>query len=148
MAIAAARAVGKSELATSFANDHMVNFSLVWQLDAESETSLDAGYRELAEGLKMRTEKEDFETLRRKVHDKLERGTFEKPWLIILDNAEKSLPIPRRGGMVLATTRNGNLWRSANNKQQLEIKSFEKEEAISLFERLSEEKRSKEERKK
>jgi tetratricopeptide (TPR) repeat protein len=96
--------VGKSELATAFANQNIEAFSFIWTISCGTEEELFNGYQSLAARLAIPLEeKEDLSTLINKVHRKLEQNE-SKPWLLVFDNLQKIPVLPSRGGSVIITS--------------------------------------------
>ncbi len=97
--------IGKSELATYFANENLGAYSFIWQISCGTEEEQYLGYVKLAQRLKVPLiEKESVQDLINRVHRQLEQ-CVEKPWLLILDNVEKPFPLPAQGGSILITSR-------------------------------------------
>jgi len=106
--------LGKSELACLFANRHRQDFSLIYCIHSASTQLLELSYQSLARQLLLYNNGDDFAIVRTRVHHYLESTTFDKPWLLIFDNAEEAIPLPQGGrGAILATSRNGALWPDA-----------------------------------
>lgn len=124
--------VGKSEIAITFANQNLKNFSSVFWIDSGSEEIYSASYYHLARQLQIPFDQEDsLSEIVQKVHHTLENEKLYQPWLLIFDNAEKELELPCRGkGTVLITTRNHLPWHLFPS---LEVTSFSENEAIDLF---------------
>lgn len=101
--------LGKSETAIAFANQHLDKVSLIWHISCENDLIYDEAYRALAQVLKIPIDKDSPEQVVRKVHRFLENWQEDKPWLLILDNAEKPLPLPARGGVVITTSQSEKL---------------------------------------
>lgn len=130
---------GKSELAIEFANRFQSYFSLIWTFYCDSQEHIDQGYRGLAENLGLMDSEESIEKIKEKVHFYLENHSFRQPWLLVFDNVEKELTdYPQRGGSILVTSQK----RVLNPEFILEIQPFSKEEALELFEKVTQEKPS------
>ena len=147
--------IGKSELGRDFANRYKERFSLVYWIDAETLTGLNAAYAELAwelakglpdaftQELKSLIKKEDHEGVRNALFRELENpgrikhlaGT--KPWLLIYDNVEQELALPNRGGCILGTSQDAKVW--PDYKQHtIELREFSDEEALIFIKRATE----------
>ncbi|MBI3259515.1 MAG: tetratricopeptide repeat protein [Ignavibacteriae bacterium] len=138
--------MGKSELATRFANSHLHDFSIIWTIRYESEAAVDQGYRDLAQRLKVFIEdRMSTQQIRRKVHGYLDNNSFEKPWLLFLDGVEKQIKqedLPQRGGMILITARHSFV--RTNAREKIKVEEFSKEEGIALLIRITGEEESEE----
>ncbi len=95
--------LGKSETAITFANINLDKFSLIWHIRCD-DSNYEESYRLLAYSLNISTEKNSIDQIISQVHFKLSNTKDEKPWLLILDNVEKTVPIPERGGVVIITS--------------------------------------------
>ncbi len=106
--------IGKSETAITFANNHQNDFSLIYWIDLGSKESYQKNYCSLAEYLNIPTVPAlSFEKMKQKIDSALENHLFKKPWLLIYDNADSSIELPKKGnGRILITTRNKDLWTS------------------------------------
>ncbi|MBS4171554.1 tetratricopeptide repeat protein [Neochlamydia sp. AcF95] len=125
--------VGKTQLALQYAYRAAPQYSLIWWLNGESETTLIQSYASLAEKLQIylteEEEKED-KALVKKVHHWLK----ENPgWLLIFDDAENATTLnswlPESGGHLLITSRKPN-W---PNAQVFTLGVFKREESIELI---------------
>jgi tetratricopeptide (TPR) repeat protein/ankyrin repeat protein/predicted acylesterase/phospholipase RssA len=124
--------VGKSELAISFANNHLDDFSLLWSISCGAPEEMENGYRDLASTLKVYLENHDsLEVIVRKVHNRLAQNKG-KPWLIIFDNLNDSVPFPERGGVVLITS-----YRKKPDFEGTEVLPFSREEALELLQTVT-----------
>lgn len=130
-----AAGVGKSEIAITFANQNLENFTLTYWIDYATEELYRGSYYHLAQQLGIPfDEKESTAEMVRKVHHHLETETRDQPWLLIFDNAEKVPELPLRGrGSIIVTARNQMPWHSF---PCLEVTSFSEEEAIALFDKI------------
>lgn len=99
--------IGKSETAIQFANTHLKRFSYIFWIAAGSQEIYQQSYCKLAKHLDIPiSPKMDFEKIKETVHFFLENQKFRKPWLLIIDNADKKLDLPKRGnGKLLITAR-------------------------------------------
>jgi len=124
--------IGKSELAISFANHHLDDFSLLWTISCGTSEEMAMGYRLLANTLKVYLENHDSqEIIVQKVHNRLAQNTG-KPWLIIFDNLNDSVPLPERGGVVLITS-----YRKKPGVEGAEVLPFSPEEALELLQTVT-----------
>ncbi len=124
--------IGKTELACHFGSKAFNDYSLVFWLNSETEETLRSSYTSLAKALKIYLEKEDgLNTIRSHVHTCLEQR--KKPWLLIYDNVEKTIPLPQHGGSVLITTQTGELWKEHSHH----VSPFSLEEALQLLQKAS-----------
>jgi len=125
--------IGKSEIATAFANLHAKHFQLICWIDSETEETYAAGYDNLAQLLKIPVDHE--KDLVEEVHSYLEKEKSIQPWLLIFDNASEKIKLPSKGkGSILITTRNRAPWQSYCC---LEIVPFQEKEAIDLFKKIT-----------
>jgi len=128
--------LGKTELAITFANQHMSDFSLIGWINGSSEESLVHSYAKLSDILDIREELP--ERRREKVHFALENRKG-KPWLLIFDDLrEVPADLPKSGGAVLITCRDRGICAPQN---VLEL-SKAPEEAIVLLSKLTGKERS------
>lgn len=127
--------VGKSEIAITFANQNLQNFTLTYWIDNATEELYRASYYHLAQQLAIPfDEKESTAEMVRKVHHHLENETRDQPWLLIFDNAETVPELPLRGrGAIIVTARNQMPWHSFPS---LEVTPFSEQEAIALFDKI------------
>lgn len=133
--------VGKSELATMFANRYSSQFSLIWTFWCDQKEQLEQGYRLLADRLGIAHSQEPIETLQKKVHSYLENNSFKRPWLLIFDNIEEELShYPTKGGIILLTSQK----KIFDSESLLEVSPFSKEESIQLIEKITKENRTEE----
>jgi tetratricopeptide (TPR) repeat protein/V8-like Glu-specific endopeptidase len=96
--------VGKSELATAFANQNIEAFSFIWTISCVTEEEQFNGYQSLATRLAIPLgNKEDLPSLIHKVHRELEQNT-SKPWLLFFENLQTFPALPSRGGSVIITS--------------------------------------------
>ncbi|MGA8164630.1 MAG: patatin-like phospholipase family protein, partial [Waddliaceae bacterium] len=118
---------GKSSIALDFGNRNLEKFSLVWKIDCEKEEDIRRSYQELANAVGIRCKEDNsLEQMQRRVHYFLESKLWEKPYLLIFDNVEKALTLPKRGGCVLITSKEPGLWRRSDC---IEVDSFTSKEA-------------------
>ncbi|NGX31514.1 MAG: Photosystem I assembly protein Ycf3 [Chlamydiae bacterium] len=125
--------VGKTELTIQFAHQHRRDFSRIYRIDCSTDASIHLAYITMARDLHLYLEgKETPEGIRRAVNHRLANHLFEKPWLLILDNMEKPIEFPEKGGMVLITAINENVisWQTA---PKYEVKPFSEEETITFL---------------
>lgn len=127
--------IGKSEIAIAAANQQLNHFDLVYWINAATDESFLASYRQLATQLNLFVaEHEMIDDLVSKVHDHLENHP-ELAWLLIYDNADKEYELPQRGnGAVLVTTRDQNAWRLYPH---YEVTGFLENEALALFRKIT-----------
>ena len=127
--------VGKSELAISFANNHLDDFSLLWTISCGTPEEMAIDYRLLANTLKVYLDNHDSqEVIAQKVHHRLAQNTG-KPWLIIFDNLNDSAALPERGGVVLITS-----YRKNPGVEGTEVLPFSHEEALELLKTVTKQK--------
>ena len=120
--------VGKSELARAFANEYKEVFSFVCWIDAETTAGRASAYCELVRTLEIKMkEHATSEEIQTALFTHLENSKFVKPWLLIYDNVEESLPLPKRGGYVLGTSQDKKLW---NELSLIELREFTEDEAL------------------
>ncbi len=131
--------VGKTELATAFSISQLYDFSHIFKLDASNQEQLLASYKKIAARIGCPIFPSDKkEDVFQRVHHYFEESHFEKPWLLIYDNAEEPLQeIPARGGCVLITSRYQEVWRNAD--EQIFLSSFEEKEALELISKITKE---------
>lgn len=121
---------GKTELAISFANRNLSQFSLVWNFNCDTKANLYQSYRLLANRLGISGENDSFIRLKEKVHDYLEHHAFSRPFLLIFDNVEREqMDYPKRGGSVLMTSQK----KLAGEKVQVLLDHLTPNEAIELL---------------
>lgn len=102
--------MGKTELALTFANRQMENLSLIKFIQCKEEATYHRGYLELATVLNISIKNKSLKELVNEVNEALETRSFVDdgqkaiPWLIIFDNSDKNLPLPKRGGIVCITS--------------------------------------------
>jgi tetratricopeptide (TPR) repeat protein len=125
--------IGKSEIATAFANSHAKHFKLISWINCETEESYAASYYALAKLLQIPIDQE--KDLVQKVHQYLESSPTLQPWLLILDNAEQKVETPSKGkGSILITTRNRTPWHMSHC---LNVVPFAATEALDLFKKIT-----------
>ncbi len=138
--------MGKSELAIKFANSNIDDFSIVWQFHADSPELLEDGYRRLAKELYIPLERDwSLDRIKRTTHGFLQGNQFDKPWLLIFDNAEEKImdsDLPQEGGCVLITSRQYNV--RNKREEHIHVEPFTLEEAINLLSQITKEKASNE----
>lgn len=127
--------IGKTELAIHFGNTYLSHFSFVFSINCSTKESLKKSYRMLCQYLDVRVyEDEPIESMKRKAHDFLEQIKFQKPWLLIFDNAENFIDVPLRGyGRVVITSRTKDLWTPFNC---VEVLPFAENEACALLDKI------------
>lgn len=127
--------IGKSEIAATFANTHVGDFSLIYWIDCGTPGVYEKGYKGLAHHLRIPVEKDEaFDNLQERVHSYLEEEHFNLPYLLILDNALTLPKFPEQGkGAILITSRK-NI--EGNLSKRREIKRFDKEEALALIHKI------------
>nr|WP_166154436.1 tetratricopeptide repeat protein [Neochlamydia sp. AcF84]NGY94340.1 hypothetical protein [Neochlamydia sp. AcF84] len=116
--------IGKSELACYFANEYEKCYSLIWWINSETADNRAYAYRQLANELNIRIDqKATSKEIEKKLFFQLENHPFNKPWLLIYDNAEeeyqydqlekvdkiKRIAFPQRGGFILMTARSNKM---------------------------------------
>ena len=129
--------MGKTELALAFGNLHPQKFSLVKFISCENPHTYENHYKELAQMLKIATEKCSLQYIISEVHRRLEsvkigEGGASKPWLLIFDNVEKEIPYPANGGVVLCTAQREDLFEDLD-PHVFCLPPLENEEALTLF---------------
>ncbi len=129
--------VGKSETAIAYANRHIKDYSVAWTIYADTAEKRDQGYRELAEVLNLPIFTS--QQLHSRVHRKLEQ--LEHPWLLIFDNLEENIEFPQRGGNILITARDKELFPLY---EPVEIPPFSEKEGIAILKKVTGEEESKE----
>src|SRR3990167_11245651 len=124
--------LGKSETAIAFANQNRDQFFLIHWIDASTEEIYSQGYKELAKILGVPfDEKESLESIRDRVHYKLQHRKNQKPFLLIFDNVEQSYPFPAQGhGALLITSQQKSLFEKFS---LFEIQPFTEEESQELL---------------
>ena len=128
--------IGKTELATAFANEHVRDFSLIAWIDGSSDEAVMHSYAGLGDMLEI--EEQHPIRLREKIHRKLE-NIGGKPWLLMIDDLRAvPLDLPKTGGSVLMTCRDKSLCPSDS---VLELTKNPQEAAL-LFSKLTGEKKS------
>lgn len=141
--------VGKSELSICFANMHQEDLPLVWFFPASSDQLLYQEYQALAKRLKLPFFDQDgLEVLQKRVHRHLEENFDRHPYLLIFDNIENrmdSKKLPQRGGTILMTSREKSHWADSHSRMRLE--KFEKEDALELLKKVTQEEISEDMRK-
>ena len=101
--------MGKSELAKYFAFRERGSYDLIFWLQADTESNLMASYLDLAEVLKISLEhRSTLNAIREEVHAALEQREY--PWLLVFDNAEENLALPKKGGSVIITSQKRDIW--------------------------------------
>ncbi len=83
--------MGKSLLATAFANQHRKHFKLIWTINCHDPELRAASYISLAETLNIPIQQDSLPTIVQKVHRALE--AFKQPWLLIFDNLGTREPL-------------------------------------------------------
>ena len=130
--------VGKSEAAIAYGNRHLPEYPVVWVINAETEDQIEQSYRDLADAFHLPISNENtLQDLEKKVFRKLEN--LDVPWLLIYDNLQDSMNFPQRGGKILITT---NFVDRFPLYAQIEVPCFEKQEAITLMKKVTEEEES------
>ena len=133
--------VGKSQLAAKFIEDHLKHYNLVWTFDAETDVTLQASYRELAQELKLIREDEKAvppEEILARVNRWL-KAPNNHGWLLCFDNADsleivQSKNLPQHGGEILITSRPKTHW--GNYYPIIEVQEFEREESNELLRKI------------
>ena len=125
--------IGKSELAKYFAFKHNVPyyFDLIFWLQADTEANLMLSYLDLAQVLVLPLDdKSNLETIRSAVYAALEQRKLR--WLLIFDNAEQKILVPKKGGSVIITSQRKDLWR---DHAIIELFPLTKKEIIEFLKR-------------
>lgn len=122
--------MGKTELTRTFAKRHEKDFSFICFINSESKEKRIQSYRLLAEELGIPVTNESPESIERTVHSRLQKHTYEKPWLLIYDNVEEKIPLPL-GGYILMTAQNRELW--SNPDEQIHISTFSQEQSVAAL---------------
>ena len=137
--------MGKTQIALNYADKNRHRFSSVWVIDCRTEAVRDRDYRTIATKLDLHPEFEkDIEAIRQRVHRHLEDRSADKPWLLVLDNVDKTLDPskdwPQRGGYILITTAQKTIW---NPQDYLpEVIGLSPSEALRLLTKVTKEKES------
>jgi hypothetical protein len=128
--------VGKSEIAVTFANKHLNDFSLIFIIDSSSEENKKTSYYKLANKLNIElASQQPVQENIFKIHQWLEKN--HHPWLLIYDNAEIPLEIPDKGkGSVIITARNKI---ASFADPCIEVEPFTIEEASALITKITRE---------
>jgi tetratricopeptide (TPR) repeat protein len=138
--------IGKSELAITFANQSIEDFSFIWSISCGTDEEKWVGYQGLAKRLQIHLdEKETLHSLIQKVHRKLEQNE-SKPWLLLFDNLQKSPdlltnpPLPSKGGSILITSYKSPKIHSLPEEMILatEVLPLEFGEALEFLEKVTE----------
>jgi tetratricopeptide (TPR) repeat protein len=126
--------IGKTQLAVEFAYRHARNFDLVWWLNANETSTIEADFSKLA--LALALPESDFQDQKLAIAKVLEH-LQDRPnrWLLIFDDASAPKDIrsflPRTGaGMVIVTTRNPN-WDSVGTP--IEVGAWSETEAAAFL---------------
>jgi tetratricopeptide (TPR) repeat protein len=131
--------IGKSELAITFANTHLEDYSLIWFIPCATNEEKTTAYMDLASVLKVPfSAGQSTEELFKNVHLKLE-NMQAKPWLLIYDNAPITeapslLTYPQRGGHLLITS-----LAKHDGLGSIEVPLFSLEDAQKLLTQLTHE---------
>lgn len=131
--------IGKTELAITFANERLENYSLVWFIPCSTEEGRLTAYIQLATILNVPFQPTQLiEDLFCSVHLKLE-NLKDKPWLLIYDDVALNpqsppLQYPARGGQIIITSYAKN-----PNMHSIQIQPFSTTEAEQLMNYLTEE---------
>ncbi len=118
---------GKQELAYAFAQRFQDEFSIIRKISCETDEGYLRDYFDLA--------KEDFKQAGLDVgtvNRWLSQGAFDKPWLLILSNANanRELALPKKGGIVIITT-SENL--NINSALLIDVPPLTRAEALHAF---------------
>ena len=133
--------VGKTQLAAKFMEGHLEHYNLVWTFDAETDVTLQASYRELAQELKLIREDEKAappKEILARVNRWL-KASKNHGWLLCFDNASsleiiQSKNLPQHGGEILITSRPKTHW--GNFYPVIEVQEFEREESKNLLQKI------------
>lgn len=145
--------VGKTTLARHYARSH--DYSIIWEINAETKESLIASFKDLALALaKTEAQKQELEFIQSiKDIDKREKEILNfvrsllksiSNWLLIFDNLENFADIKFYfpdyealwgNGKVIVTTRDANIVNNSyiNPKNIIELGELSKDEAVILF---------------
>jgi tetratricopeptide (TPR) repeat protein len=138
--------VGKSELAITFANNSIKDFSFIWSISCGTDEEKWIGYHGLAKRLHVYlADKETLHSLINKVHRKLEQNE-SKPWLLLFDNLQKSPDpmtdptLPNKGGVILITSYKSPKIHTLPEDEILatEVLPLEHAEALEFLEKVTE----------
>lgn len=135
--------MGKSETAVAFANDHLFDFSFIWTIDCGKDLAFE--YQLLGERIGVSLQGISQEKIPERVCAFLSTNKFKQPWLLIYDNVENTFmekDLPKRGGIVLMTSRQSNAWLQESEKQ--EVEPFSESEAIEILTEITGEPKSRE----
>lgn len=126
------KGMGKSELAFSFADKNLANYSLAWEIDCSTRDSLLEDYKRLAVALDIPN---DSDEMIHQVHKALESWkSLEKPYLLIYRNLDERIPMPQTGGTILITSSDG---RVHDKKNFLPINSMGEKESTAMLSALT-----------
>jgi tetratricopeptide (TPR) repeat protein len=129
--------LGKSELACYFANKYIRRYSFVCWIDCNTPEARQLSYKELAKILKITLEdKMSIDEQHQLIISRLEKCQFKLPWLLIFDNANNSIPRPQRGGFILVTSNQRDIW-PLSPDNCLEMSVFTEDESLTLVKRLT-----------
>lgn len=128
--------VGKSLLAIEYVHRHLDDYEIIWWVQAERTTGIQASLVRLGQRLGLPVT-DEANTAVPIVLDALRRGDPYRDWLIVFDNAESPeqvVPFLPGGGTghVLITSRDA---RWAQRAQPLEVDVFRREESVQLLQR-------------
>jgi predicted acylesterase/phospholipase RssA/tetratricopeptide (TPR) repeat protein/ankyrin repeat protein len=127
--------MGKTELTRTFANKYKNDFSITWFINSESPETRTQSYRELAKKLNITFfENSTPDQIERTVHEFLENHSYDKPWLLVYDNAEERPNLPK-GGYVLITARNRAVW--ANEHERIPLTEMPLSDSIQLLTQIT-----------
>ncbi|NGX31132.1 MAG: hypothetical protein K940chlam8_00493, partial [Chlamydiae bacterium] len=122
--------VGKTEVAIAYAQKYREHYFLIYRLHCETHESLDKDYRAIAEKLHLNTVGKDFEGIRRMLFNHLSTASFEKPWLLIYDNVVSAIKMPERGGCILLTANDAEIYETAHKEM---LHRFTEEETVHFL---------------
>lgn len=146
--------VGKTTLARQFARQQ--NVSVVWEINAETDQSLQSSFEDLAFSLAQKPEDKKVLKEIQETKDAKERETkllsFVKEhlrplsnWLLIYDNVEKFSDIQKYfphdpntwgAGKVLITTRDNNIQNDSHVSYAIQIGELDSNQKLALFNKI------------
>ena len=113
--IAGQSGMGKSELACTFAHRYSERFSMIALIDCGSLQSQKSSLLDLGRYLQKPLPPTLVPAKMAQVlFDALEERNNNKPWFLILDNVVEAISPPQRGGFVIVTGKNPDLFSSRN----------------------------------
>lgn len=133
--------LGKTELALKFAHQNMDKFSLIKFIPCKQSVPYYRAYRQLAEVLSINVQNMADQKVVDKVNQALESITFKEgeealPWLLIFDDVQGEISLPKRGGSILLTS---SKTLDSLSPQMVSIMPLEANEIHQLFPKNPEE---------